>query len=228
MILSLIMIMSAANLGIGFHLPRGVRIGLLVALWILVIFQSADGLLPRGLLDDADNRSGLAALISLARTLPRSVKERIGIELIAGDVHALADLAGVRSPGRPTVFVRLIEPEPRKELILVGQGPALEFAEAAAKGLWIPHRVRRFDWVWRGFGTRVRHVEGASIVCVIGDTAVERERLFPPRAREPVEDNHASLASAVQLATEIALRWARLHGQTEPGASLERSAQKPG
>jgi hypothetical protein len=235
-VLFLIILVSMVNAGRMSPIPSYAGPGLLAVLWLFVLVRAGDGLVRRLSTRAADNRSGLAALLELAHTLPSSLKERVEIEFAALGLQSL-DHAGARALSgkrsdirlaKPTLYIHLIAPESRNEIILVGRGDALSLAESAAKGLWIPHRVAPRTGSWSDCAIIAARLENASCVCLIGDTAFDRERLFDQRSHAACESDHAALGIVVQLATEIALRWARLHDQVDPGASLARSSQKPG
>jgi hypothetical protein len=232
----LVIVLALCNFNRFIRLPRSSRLGLLALCWIFVIARVCDGLVFRRGTSEERHGSSLAALIEIARTLPRSVRQRVEIQLAALGMQSL-DQAGARAiaqrfdpsiRSKPTLFLHLIEPEASPALVVVGRGDALILAENAARGLWIPHRVQRHTFFRRGFGTTAAGLEGASIVSLIGERHLERERLFTRGRRAPVDRDQTSIGPAVQIATEIALRWARQHAQTDPGASVARSSQKPG
>jgi hypothetical protein len=235
LIITMIVLISFANLSVSVRPSGSMRVGFLAFLWLLLLARACDGLIPRGL-TAADNRAGLAVLLELARTLPRSLQERVEIGFVASALASI-EPAGARTLSRwlatlwtekPTLYFQLIDPEPRKELFLLGDWHALRLAESAAKGLWIPHRVTRAAWLRRRVESITARVPGASSVCLIGDMALERERLWARGSRAEYESDHAALGLAAQLATEIAMRWARQQDQIDPGASAARSSQKPG
>lgn len=171
---------------------RLVGFGLLASIWACVALGALT-LAPRrcGPGPAEDNRAGLAALVELARAWSEGSHERIETRFaaIGGPAGAcdLARLAREEWPAKPTLFVRLDATDPGPELVLVGGGMALWLAMKAAADLWLPHRLAgclhdrdaRYDQPF------VRAI--LPIVTVVG--------------------GEATLAAAVQLATELALRW---------------------
>jgi hypothetical protein len=156
-----------------------------------------------------DNRTGLAVLLELARTWPRRADARIEAHFMAVGGHGI-DGAGSRAldetiraewPAKPTLLVDLSAPGVGKGLIVSARGHA-DLARSAAADLWIPHRpARRHVWTtWPGPATPLDD----DVVWLIGDEAFARSG----RGREAAIDPEA-LGRAAQLATEIALRWAR-------------------
>jgi hypothetical protein len=152
-----------------------------------------------------DNRTGLAVLLELARGWPRGTTQRIETRFAATGGRAL-DRAGLRAlvhaidrdwPARPTLVIDWLAPGIGPGLALLEQGTD-HLAETAAADLWIPHHVvhrpglRREHWP---FG---RH--GPGYIGMVGSAAA---------APSPPAVSPEALGRAAQLATEIALRWAR-------------------
>ncbi|AGA29807.1 M28 family peptidase [Singulisphaera acidiphila] len=168
-----------------------------------------------------DNRTGLALLAEMAQSLPTRLHERVEIHLVAvggsssGQLGALALADDIRGhwPPKPTLVINLDSPGLGPEIRLLGTGKALEVARGAAKDLWIPCRVKR-----RAFcclDHRPFILNRIPAISLAGD-------------RKGTRIEPANLAATVQLATEIALRWARLTAQPSQVESLPRSSQKPG
>ncbi len=169
----------------------------------------------------ADNRDGLATLIELARTWPRATDRRIETRFVAAGGQTL-DLAGFRTlhdqlrhdgPGLPTLVIGLWSPGLGPPFHLATNGLEGDDAMAsAAEGLWIPHEFADGRGLWP-FGTG-----DPDFVAVIGSSG---------RATVGLE----SLGLAAQLATEIALRWARRETtaqEPDPNPGRARSSQNPG
>jgi hypothetical protein len=189
----------------------------------------------------ANDLAGLAVLLELARTWPRasSSRRRFEVEFVAAGGQGLGcagadasiqelkqgDAQGVRS-----LLVLLFAPGSGSELGLVA-GPGCELAKECAASLWIPEtprlghrflgRLWPFEWDWPPFAA----ILGAEV----GGPPKARSR----RTHLEHELNPDAIARAAQLATEIALRWARLNRDQEPPAGVDsrteaRSSQKPG
>jgi hypothetical protein len=185
-----------------------------VLLWIVAPQGRAWGPFP------ADNRSGLAVLAELARVWTRGGGARIETWFIAlGD--SSQDQAGARSlardvrrrPARPTLIIHLDAPGLGPDVRLVGRARALSLARAAARDLWIPHRAS--SWIGTALGHQPFQGRGLAGVSLCGDRRASR---IDP----------AALAAAAQLATEIALRWARRERETAQDESAARSSQNSG
>lgn len=168
-----------------------------------------------------DNRTGLAVLAELAEALPARLHDRLEVHLAAVGANAPAQLGSftlasemVRHwPPKPTLAINLDSPGLGPELIVHGRGPALEVASAAARDLWIPHRVAR--WPYRGLDHRPFLLCGISGISLAGH-------------RRAAQIDPAGLASSAQLVTEIALRWARRAVEQDQPETLARSSQNPG
>jgi hypothetical protein len=150
-----------------------------------------------------DNRTGLAVLLEMARGWPRGTDARFESRFVATGGRAL-DRAGLRalvraiaedSPARPTLIVEWLAPGIGPGIALMEQGTG-ELAAKAAADLWIPHHVIHQSGVHREHWPFGRH--GPGYVGIVGN-AIDRPHPIDPD----------SLARAAQLATEIALRWAR-------------------
>ncbi|HEX8199836.1 MAG TPA: aminopeptidase [Isosphaeraceae bacterium] len=185
-----------------------------VVSWIVAPRVRARGPSP------GDHRSGLAALAELARGWTRGAGARIETRFGAlGD--SARHQAGARAlardmahwPAKPTLVIHLDAPGLGPTLRLVGRARTLSLAQEAARDLWIPHRAS--SWIGRSLGHepfRGRETWGVSLC---GERRVAR---IDP----------AALAAAAQLATEIALRWARQRRAADQDESRARSSQKPG
>lgn len=166
------------------------------------------------------DRRGLAVLLELARSWPRTGSRPIEPVFVAvGGQHL--DHAGSREVVRrlrsdwakqPSLLILLLAPGAGEALWLsTRERPGewlwttAEVAHAAARGLWIPSRVvplpalLRF-WPLAGWGP---------VVALMGSNP----RDYAGAAADP-----AALARAAQLATEIALRWAK-HESSQPATA---------
>lgn len=219
----------------------GISNAILVALIVLVFLGlspvwtawSASGILLVSLLfqtrywlraegpSPGDNRTGLAILAELAQSLPPRLNERVEIRLVAvggscsGQLGALALADDIRRhwPVKPTLVINLDAPGLGPDLKLLGTGKALELAQTAAKDLWIPYHVKR------------------GMFCCLDHRAFELNRIPAISLagdRKGTRIEASKLAAAGQLATEIAMRWARLQASPRQVESLPKSSQKPG
>lgn len=170
-----------------------------------------------------DNRTGLALLAELAQVLPPRLSERVDLHLVAvggnssGQLGALALADELRQHAslRPTLVINLDAPGVGTEVNLFGSGKGLELARGAAKDLWIPYRLKK--QAFSCLDHRPFELNRIPAVSLAGD-------------RKGTKIEPASLAATVQLATEIAMRWARQEtaAQQPQAESLPRSSQKPG
>ncbi|WP_406701178.1 M28 family peptidase [Singulisphaera sp. Ch08] len=168
-----------------------------------------------------DNRTGLALIAELAQSLPSRLHERVELRLVAvsacsaGQLGALALADDIRRhwPPKPTLVINLDSPGLGAEVMVLGTGKGLEVAQAAAKSLWIPYHVKKRSWC--GLDHRPFALNRIPAISLAGD-------------RKGTRIEPASLAATAQLATEIAMRWARLEGQSPQVESLLKSSQKPG
>jgi hypothetical protein len=194
---------------------------LLVGFELLLVICYATVCFPLARRSPGDNGSGLALLAELAQALPPRIHERLEVRLAAVGGHSVGQLGALSLaeqarrcwPAKPTLFVNFDAPGQGTCVILVGRGPELEIAESAAKDLWLPHRLAR--WSLRPLDHRPFAFCGFPALSLAGDSRAAR---IDP----------AALAATAQLATEIALRWARTQGPAAQGASLSKSSQKPG
>ncbi len=178
-------------------------------LWILVLVHLFPYMKTARHPGLRDNRTGLAVLLELARTWPRRADARIEAHFVAVGGQGL-DGAGSRAldetiraewPVKPTLVIDLSAPGVGKGLILAARGHA-DLAGSAAADLWIPHRpARRHAWTtW----TRPVTPLDDDVVWLAGDEAFAKTDRGGATAIDP-----EALGRAAQLATEIALRWAR-------------------
>jgi hypothetical protein len=160
-----------------------------------------------GRADLRDNRTGLAVLLELARTWPRGTHARIETRFVAtggraldrAGLHALARAIACEWPARPTLVVDWLAPGIGTGLALMEEGTA-QLAVSAAEDLWIPHHVIHLAGVRRELWPFGR--KGPGYVGMVGD-AIDK----PADPAQGIDPD--ALARAAQLATEVALRWAR-------------------
>jgi len=167
------------------------------------------------------NDDGLAILVELARTWTKRYGQKI--EPVFAAVGSSDDRAGTEAllrmwreawPAKPTLFVGIWWPGSTPPFgIEVANLVAWETAEAAANGLRVPYSVLgavRSVWGWR---RSLPDYVGLIGTNGVGSTA-------------------NSLGLAAQLATEIALRWAKRQaeeaGDHSDGATAAKSSQNPG
>jgi hypothetical protein len=165
--------------------------------------------------DPRDNRTGLAVLLELARGWPTGTDRRIETRFVAtggrtlgrAGLRALLHAISTEWPARPTLLVEWLAPGIGPGLALREQGTG-RLAATAAADLWIPHRIIHRAALGREHWPFGRH--GPGYIGMVGDAIAK------PRARgaAPVIEPEA-LGRAAQLATEVALRWARR--MQEPG-----------
>jgi hypothetical protein len=165
--------------------------------------------------DARDNRTGLALLLELARAWPRGRDSRIESRFVAtggrtldrAGLRALIHAIGTEWPARPTLIVDWLAPGIGAGLAILEQGTET-LAAAAARDLWIPHRVMHRAAVGRQHWPLGRH--GPGYIGMVGD-AVAAQRA--PGAALAIEPD--ALGRTAQLATEVALRWARRKQKAE-------------
>jgi hypothetical protein len=174
--------------------------------------------------------SGLAMLIELARSWPRSWSKRFELVLAATGGQA-SGFAGARAvalefdparSGIPTLVVSLFAPGAGRELIVIG-GRNQELASEAARSLWIPTISARSPALDRRLWPASTVEAFPDHVALIG-SGLEMAVPPPPDAE--------ALRRAAQLVAEIALRWAKQMadhpGDETDSRSEARSSQKPG
>jgi len=181
----------------------------LLLLWLTIGMRIARLVGGTGRPDARDNRTGLAVLLELARGWPRGTDSRIesrfvasgGRTLDSAGLRALVHAIGTEWPARPTLIVDWLAPGIGPGLALLEQGTET-LAATAARDLWIPHRVVHRAVVGRQHWPLGRH--GPAFVGMVGDAVAAHRAPVAALAIEP-----DALGRAAQLATEVALRWAR-------------------
>jgi hypothetical protein len=167
---------------------------------------------PRPEVEPGDNRTGLALLVELARSWSRGASGRVEVVFAAselGQALGLIRRVAEQADGRPTLVVMPVAPGIGTRLTLVGRGHSLGLAREAAESLWIPFVVRRRPPSLGSWGL-------PPVVGLAGE-------------RGATEVVLATLTASAQLATEIALRWARRHqGAAVGDDNRARSSQNPG
>ena len=159
----------------------------------------------------APERRGLAVLLELARNWPRTESRPIEPVFVAAGGQQL-DHAGAREiarrfewdvTSRPSLLILLLAPGAGESLWLATRDPRLPFvrssdtlARNAARSLWIPCQMVHSSallpfWPIADWGP---------VVAILGSD---------PRAYPDAATNPQALHRAAQLATEIALRWAK-------------------
>ena len=148
-------------------------------------------------------------LLELARGWPRGTDSRIETRFVATGGRTL-DRAGLRAllhaidtewPARPTLIVDWLAPGIGPGLALLEHGTET-LAATAARDLWIPHRVIHRAAVCRQHWPSGRH--GPGYIGMVGDAVAGSRRRIGAAAIDA-----DALGRAAQLATEVALRWAR-------------------
>jgi hypothetical protein len=194
-------------LGLPFWRVAGLCFALV--LWVAIGVRISLLVRRQGGPDVRDNRTGLALLLELARSWPQGTDARIETRFVATGGRAL-DRAGLRAlvramghdwPARPTLVVDWLAPGIGSGLTLAEQGTD-RLAVKAAADLWIPHRVAHRAAIARDHRPFGR--QGPAFVGMVG-SAVAPTRA--PAAAHVIEPD--ALGRAAQLATEVALRWAR-------------------
>jgi hypothetical protein len=183
-----------------------------VTIWIVVLCvlwrEYSDSRGPDG--SHRPDRRGLALLLEMASSWSRSRSSRIEVHFIAAGGQRV-DYAGSRAvlrllrsewPSKPTLIVLFFAPGAGEVLRLSdGMIGKPKFATEAAKSLWIP--VFRLDpWAVCPFWPFDRECSAQRVeyLALIGSDA---QAFFDATV------SGQTLASAAQLATEIALRWAK-------------------
>ena|GEM_PF-5336031 len=167
--------------------------------------------------------SDLVALSKLAGSMSRTLLARAEVLLVATHqakheqlwLTTLLQGAAGSLESKPTLVV---------DFACIGRGVVTIFsrqhrmralATRAAIDLWLPHRTRHWGWGWHDLIPSSRYQRHEPWITLSGDC-------------RPTQVNPAIVAAAIQLATEIALRWTRHPDEADPGANLPRSTQKPG
>lgn len=172
---------------------------LLISLGLITLIRRTDRWTSHPSPHTSDNRTGLALLMELARTWPRTPQSDLAVAFVATGVPSSTWLEELRreivqpEPEVPTLVINLHSPGVGDTISLSGDGIALEFAETAARDLWLPAQVRN----WSEIPLDHRALRGTGLVAVslVGDLDASQ---VEPR----------TLAATAQLVTELALRWA--------------------
>jgi hypothetical protein len=164
----------------------------------------------------APERRGLAVLLELARSWPRSESRPVEPIFVAAGGQQL-DHAGSREiahrykwddTSRPPWLILLLAPGAGESLWLAARDPSLPFvrgtealARDAARSLWIPCQIVHnatplIYWPLADWGP---------VTAIMGSDP----RAYPDATTDPQALHHAA-----QLATEIALRWAKSRQRT--------------
>lgn len=189
-----------------------------------------------------DHRPGLALLVELARSWPTRPDGKLEAWFIAagantynlwnkrGGLTSASSQELVRriqqdEAGKPTLVIRFFDPGLGRGLVLLGPHKSAWMAHTAAKDHWIPHR---FSAVSRRFAPEhFAPCEGVEAVSILADRRAPSREAVPPSSVGSLDAPDPALVSATaQLATELALRWARQ--ATAQPESLARSSQKLG
>jgi len=136
------------------------------------------------------NRTGLALLVELARTWPRSARGRLDVRF-----RALAGPEACPTPiasAPPTLTILLTNPALGTTLRLGGTPAVRDLALQAARDLWVPHEPAPGRSPPRGTGD-----PAAPSVTLAGR----------PGDEAPIDP--ATLGRAAQLVVEVALRWSK-------------------
>jgi hypothetical protein len=164
-------------------------------------------------------RRGLAVLLEMARTWPRKDARSIEPVFVAAGGQRL-DYAGSRAVvgllesewmSKPSLLILLFAPGAGPELRLCINAPRgsepRKLAESAARSLWIPISGTTDPWALLPLWPFDRCTPA---IALIGSD---------PKAFFDASTDPQALHRAAQLATEIALRWARPHRQ--PGSGVD-------
>jgi hypothetical protein len=181
----------------------GAGLGLLLGSWaslLLVIAIPEDR--AAGPSTD-DNRTGLACLVELARSWPSRHDDRVEVRFVATREWAfgardLVRIAREEWPSKPTSVINLEKPGVGGALVLAGPRVGRDLAAAAARDLWLPFRASKRK-SWYAPASDWFESAGMAYVSLRGELRAA-----------PIDP--AALSSAAQLATELALRWARRGG----------------
>ncbi len=156
------------------------------------------------------DRRGLSVLLELARTWPRTRSNQVEAVFVAAGGQRL-DYAGSREvvrllksewSSKPTFLVLFFAPGAGGEILAV-EGPQSHFGskkliDDAAKSLWIP--IRRTDsWAIAPFWPIASAWIGGSIAIIGSNLNAPADAPVDPQV----------LHRAIQLSSEIALRWAK-------------------
>jgi hypothetical protein len=175
-------------------------------------------------------RPGLAFLLELARSWPASRSQTVEIVCLASPGRRLRSLTfedslqGVTRPcdTKPTLTIWLQSPGIGRQLEIIGR-PDATLALAAARDLWIPHRLGRSGFVFSRWLPGPLPEGILNSIALIGESG---------GGEQPALDSGA-LDRTAQLCGEIALRWARRQAyEVKPAERADRttarSDQNPG
>ncbi|HWE36264.1 MAG TPA: hypothetical protein VG406_06800 [Isosphaeraceae bacterium] len=178
--------------------------------WLAVLVRGWPLFTARYALQDAENRTGLALLIELARAWPVDAKEGLDVAFAAVGART-AGQAGARElarivaedwPGRPTLVISVQSPGYGNQIVLSGTEGPLWLAQTAARDLWIPHRESNWSPIPKGHAPFARRrIDAVSLAGAIELTS------WSPKPEDLFQS--AMLGTTAQLARELALRWAR-------------------
>jgi hypothetical protein len=200
--------------------------------WRLATLCEWPGFVPAALDEDRENRTGLAALIELARAWPADDAEGLDVAFAAVGARS-AGMAGARELARmvaddwpkcPTLVVMIHAPTFGNTLMLSGRDRALRLAQQAARDLRIPHRDAR--WLGRLSEARRFGFRRLGTVRIAG--ALDETE---PRTADDGLVQPAMLGASAQLVREVALRWLRRErgaDHARPPLRAARSDQNPG
>lgn len=134
---------------------------------------------------NGDNRTGIAMLVELARSLPSSVSSRMDALYVLSPSHLNINniLTTELADGKPTLLIILDAPGVGPANTIVGG----EFAENTVHDLWLPDRY------WFG----------------VGGDGIEEVKIQGTHDDSPIDP--AALERASQLITELSLRWSKQH-----------------
>lgn len=238
LMLLLIVLIGDGNLRITGWVGGAAVVPLGIGLWIVALVLAAEPIDRSRSQYGGDSRLGLALWLELARTMPRRTFERVEIRFVALGAQAV-DQAGTRRlvahvsgawARKPTLAVALFAPGYRTSLGLSGYGPDLALGAAALRDLWIPGRALRALDVTPEQRGRLFRSAGVSYLALVGDPQPRFSMRSAGGANTNVDELPGSIPSVIQLATELALRWAKRceHAPQPPPESAARSSQKPG
>lgn len=189
-----------------------------------------------------DHRPGLALLVELARSWPTRPDGKLEAWFLAAGANTYNlwdERGGLASRSsqelvrriqqaraeKPTLVIRLFDPGLGGGLVLLGPRKSVWMAHTAAKDHWIPHRFAAV--IWRFAPEHVAPCESVESVSFLADRSAPSSAVSPPSlARGPDDADPALVMAAAQLATELALRWAK-NALAQP-ESLAKSSQNPG
>jgi hypothetical protein len=167
---------------------------LLAALGLLALLRTLDPWHHHPSPYPGDNRTGLAVVAELARAWARSTAGRFEVQLVVIGRRDPEDWARLSRlwEDRPTLLINLDAPGVGARLVLVGHDEPLALARTVAADLWLPHRAAR----WASGPLDHESLARTPAISLTGE-------------RDSPTIHPALLTATAQLATELALRWAR-------------------